>query len=104
MGQAQARLSVEEFLAWENGQDEKHEFVRGEVFAMVGARRVHGQVCLNLAAALKTQLKGSPCAVFMESLKVQIGRDTLVYPDVFVTCDPGDLRTEQVFVAPSCTT
>jgi Uma2 family endonuclease len=101
MGQAQARLSLEAFIAWENGQDEKHEFVHGEVFAMVGARRVHGQVCLNLAAALKAQLKGSPCAVFMESLKVQIGRDTLVYPEVFVTCDPGDLRTEQVFAAPT---
>lgn len=101
MGQAHAKLSLEAFIAWENGQDDKHEFVRGEVFAMVGARRVHGQVCLNLAAALKAQLKGGPCAVFMESLKVQIGRDTLVYPDVFVTCDPGDLRTEQVFVAPT---
>jgi Uma2 family endonuclease len=97
----QAKLSLEAFIAWENGQHEKHEFVRGEVFATVGARRVHGQVCLNLAAALKAQLKGSPCAVFMESLKVQIGRDTLVYPDVFVTCDPSDLRTEQVFAAPT---
>lgn len=101
MGQAQAKPSLEEFIAWENGQDERHEFVRGEVFAMVGARRVHGQVCLNLAASLKAQLKGSRCAVFMESLKLQIGRDALVYPDVFVTCDPADLRTEQVFAAPT---
>lgn len=128
MGQAQAKPSLEEFIAWENGQDERHEFVRGEVFAMVGARRVHGQVCLNLAASLKAQLNSTPrpthgvdrpprgprklgaarrflggsrCAVFMESLKLQIGRDALVYPDVFVTCDPADLRTEQVFAAPT---
>lgn len=44
MGQAQPRMTLEEFLAREAVQVERHEFVRGEVFAMVGARRVHGRV------------------------------------------------------------
>ena len=101
MGQALTKLSLQEFLDWENLQAERHEFHHGEVFAMVGARRVHGLVALNIAASLKTQLKGSPCRAFADSMKVKIAADTVLYPDVFVTCDASDLRTEQVFTAPT---
>jgi Uma2 family endonuclease len=101
MGQALTRLNLQEFLDWENQQAERHEFHQGEVFAMVGARRVHGLISLNVATSLKTQLKGSPCRVFSDSMKVRIGADTILYPDVFVTCDAADLRTEQVFAAPT---
>jgi Uma2 family endonuclease len=101
MGQALTRLNLQEFLDWENQQAERHEFHHGEVFAMVGARRVHGLISLNIATSLKTQLKGSPCRVFSDSMKVGIGADTILYPDVFVTCDAADLRTEQVFAAPT---
>ena len=101
MDQALTRLSLQEFLDWENQQDERHEFHRGEVFAMVGARRIHGIVSLNIAASLKSQLKGSPCRAFADSMKIRIGVDTILYPDVFVTCDAADLRTDQVFTAPT---
>lgn len=94
------RLSLSGFLAWEAGQPGRHEFYRGEVFAMVGARRVHGIVALNLAAALKAHLKGSPCRAFVESMKVQVADDAVFYPDVFVTCDAADLRTDTVFRQP----
>ncbi|MBL8303810.1 MAG: Uma2 family endonuclease [Ideonella sp.] len=101
MGQPLRRLSLQEFIAWENEQLERHEFVRGEVFAMVGGRRVHGRASLNVAMSLGLQLKGSPCQVFSESMKVQVGSDAVCYPDVFVTCDPRDLRTDQVFKSPT---
>ena len=101
MGQALTKLSLQEFLDWENQQPERHEFHRGEVFSMVGARREHGLIALNIAASLKTQLKGSPCRVFADSMKLKVGTDTILYPDVFVTCDAADLRTEQVFTAPT---
>lgn len=90
-----------EFLAWENTQAERHEFLRGEVFAMVGARRVHGVVSLNIASALKSHLKGSPCRAFMEGMKLQAADDALFYPDVFVTCDAQDLKTDMVFRQPT---
>ena len=97
----QPRLSLEAYLAWENEQPEKHEFHRGEVFAMVGARRVHGRVQSNLSRHLGNQLAGSACQVFVDSLKVQIGDDTVLYPDLFVTCDKADLRTDLIFRAPT---
>lgn len=100
MGLPAAKLSLDDFIAWENAQADKHEFYRGEVFAMVGARRSHGCVITNLSAELRAALKGSPCRVFSEGMKVQIADDTVLYPDVFVTCDAADLRTEQIFRAP----
>ena len=100
MGSPLPRLTLEDFLLWENEQTEKHEFHRGEVFAMVGGRRVHGRVVSNLNAALKVALHGSVCQVFAENMKVQPADDTILYPDVFVTCDAADLRTDQIFRAP----
>jgi len=101
MGQPDPRWTLQEFLAWEETQPERHEFIAGEVFAMVGARRVHGTVALNIATLLKSQLRGTPCRAFVEGMKLQVADDTVFYPDVFVTCDPADLRTELVFRAPT---
>jgi Uma2 family endonuclease len=97
----QPKLSLEAYLAWEEGQPERHEFYRGEVFAMVGAKRVHGRVVGNLVREVGISLKGSPCQVFHEGMKVQIGDDTVLYPDVFVTCDKADLVTDRIFTAPT---
>jgi len=54
----------------------------------------------NLSRRLSEALDGSPCQVFSEGMKVQVGDDTILYPDVFVTCDRADLATEQIFRAP----
>jgi Uma2 family endonuclease len=93
-------MSLDEFLTWENAQETRHEFLHGEVFAMVGARRVHGLIGLNLASALKSHLKGTSCRAFVEGMKVQAAESALFYPDVFVTCDPQDLKTDMVFKHP----
>ncbi|WP_157263593.1 Uma2 family endonuclease [Azohydromonas aeria] len=94
------KLTLAEFLEWENAQPDRHEFHRGEVFAMVGGRRSHGRVVVNIAAALHNRLGDTPCQVFSESMKVQVADDTILYPDVFVTCDKADLATEMIFRAP----
>ena len=49
MGLPAAKFSLDGYLAWENEQADRHEFFRGETFAMVGARRVHGRVVANLS-------------------------------------------------------
>jgi hypothetical protein len=40
MGMPLHKMTLAEFLAWEAQQTERHEFYRGEIFAMVGARPV----------------------------------------------------------------
>lgn len=95
------KLSLQAYLDWENQQPDRNEFVKGEVFAMVGARRIHGRVVSNLNRRLSEALHGSPCQVFAEGMKVQIADDAVLYPDLFVTCDKADLATEMIFRAPT---
>jgi Uma2 family endonuclease len=96
----QPKLTLEAFFAWENEQPERHEFYRGEVFAMTGARRVHGRVVSNLDRRMQESLEGTPCQAFVEGMKVQIAEDTILYPDLFVTCDKTDLATDLIFRNP----
>ncbi len=100
MGLPVAKLTLTEFIDWENAQPERNEFYRGEVFAMVGAGRGHGTVVGNLMRELGARLKGTPCRPFSEGMKVQIADDTIFYPDLFVTCDRDNLRTEMIFRSP----
>jgi Uma2 family endonuclease len=101
MAIAQQKMGFDAFLAWENAQETRNEFYRGEIFAMVGVRRIHALVTGNVYSALRQHVKGSPCQVFSESLKVKPNADSLFYPDVFVTCDPQDLKTDMVFTSPT---
>jgi Uma2 family endonuclease len=95
------RFVLQDYLAWEEQQPDKNELVRGEIVSMVGARRVHGVVVMNLARELGIQLRGSPCRVFQETMKLQPADDTILYPDIFVTRDKADLATELLFKAPT---
>ena len=100
MGQPFAKLSLADFLEWESQQEGRHEFVLGETYAMVGGLRTHGRIMMNLGRHLGNALDGTPCEVYAESMQLQIEQN-ICYPDVLVTCDPRDLTTERVFVAPT---
>lgn len=77
-----------DYLAAEINSRVKHEYINGEVYAMAGASDAHVTIALNVAAALKTHLRGSPCRVFISDMKLQVqASNAYFYPDVFVTCD-----------------
>ena len=93
MGQAAEKpvLTAEEFIAWESGQRERHEFVNGEVFAMAGAEDRHVTVAGNFYIALREHLRGTPCRTFMSDMKLQVtAANSYFYPDVMVTCNSAD--------------
>lgn len=97
MGEAQERtqLDREAYLRWEAEQAEKHEYLAGEIFAMVGARREHAIVALTLGSRLRAHLKGSRCQAFVSDMKLFIAAaDAYFYPDVMVTCDERDRRAD----------
>ncbi len=97
----QPRMKLQAYLDWEDVQLEKHELVQGAIFAMTGGRRPNGRVLANLMRHLGNLLDGTPCQVFADSMKLQVAEDTILYPDVFVTCDKADLATDQIFRAPT---
>ena len=93
MGHAAVQLpmTADEFLAWDATQTIKHEFVRGEVFAMAGAHEAHVTVMGNIYNALRLHLKGSPCRTFLTDMKLRVeAADAFYYPDVMVTCSAAD--------------
>lgn len=97
----QLRFSATDFLAWEESQAEKHEFVAGEVFAMVGARREHFVVSGNIFAGLKQRLRGTPCRAYIADLKLRVeAADAFFYPDVMVSCHSADNKAEQYLTQP----
>jgi Uma2 family endonuclease len=88
-------FDAEAYLAWENEQDQKHEYVDGEVFAMAGASENHVTIALNIAMALRAHLRGGPCRVFISDMKLRVdSANSFFYPDVFVTCSATDLAPQ----------
>ena len=81
----------EAYLAWEALQTERHEYVGGEIWAMTGARATHNLIAGNAYIWLRQGLRGAPCSVFINDLKLHINAvGDYLYPDVMVTCDPRD--------------
>jgi Uma2 family endonuclease len=80
-------LSPEEYLAIERDVSTKHEYYRGEMFAMGGASTEHNQITFNLAGALHPQLKDRDCFAYVKDMRVKVAPTGLyTYPDVVVTC------------------
>jgi Uma2 family endonuclease len=100
--------SFEDYLAAEREcVDEKHEYVAGQVFAMVGATYNHNLIVANLARKLGNQLETRPCTVLSSDMRLRIRTaDACLYPDVVVLCDQPafhdgrkDVLTDAVLVA-----
>lgn len=89
MGNALAHkgMTADEFLAWDEHQTLRHEFVRGELFAMAGAGEPHIVITGNLFMALRIHLRGTPCRPLANEMKLRIElSDCFFYPDLMVTC------------------
>jgi len=95
------KMTLAEFMAWESVQTERHEFYRGEIFAMVGGTARHNRVILNLASRINDHLDGTRCQVFSENMKVQLADVGVLYPDVVVTCEKADAGDEQTVADPT---
>lgn len=81
------KLTVDEYLAFEENDECKHEYVNGCIFAMAGASRKHVTISLNIASTLRTSLRGSGCAVFISDMKVYAkAANSFYYPDVVIEC------------------
>ncbi len=99
MGLPLRKMTLAQFLSWEEEQLERHEFLSGETFAMVAGTARHNRVILNLAGRISDHLDGTRCQVFTENMKVQVAEGVL-YPDLMVTCGKALAGDEQVILDP----
>lgn len=82
------KFSIEEYLEMENAATEKHEYYKGEIFAMSGAKVPHNTISRNLLIALGQKLKGKRCNPFGSDQRIHIESNTLfTYPDISIICD-----------------
>lgn len=89
-------MTAEEYLAFERTSETKHEFYRGEVFAMVGASLNHNRATLDTAVALVAALGDGNCEVFSNDMRVKVPSTGLyTYPDVVVTCEEPTFEDDQ---------
>jgi Uma2 family endonuclease len=89
-------ISSQDYFTWEAEQELRYEYFDGQVFAMAGGTVAHGLIGLNLAAAIKTHLRGRGCLTLNSDCKIGISEaGPFVYPDVSVTCDARDRSAKQ---------
>jgi Uma2 family endonuclease len=94
------RMSVEEYLAFEEESEVKHEYAAGYVKAMAGARRIHEIIAGNLYASLHSLLRGTRCTAFKSDMKLRTDfhdEPVFYYPDVMVSCEEQD--NQSAFIA-----
>jgi Uma2 family endonuclease len=82
--------TLEEYLAFENFAEAKHEFANGDIYAMAGATPRHNDIAGNAFTSLKTQLRGRPCVARISDQRLFVeAADLITYPDVVVSYAPG---------------
>ena len=92
-------ISREDYLEGERVSPIKHEYRRGQVYAMVGAKKPHIIIASNLVRILGNHLYNSPCIVLSSDIKVRLeSADCYYYPDVAVTCDERDTNSTDDFI------
>jgi Uma2 family endonuclease len=93
-------MTPNEFLAWEETQDLRYEYVNGEILAMTGGTIPHNDLALNLYRALYDLVKSRGCRINVADVKLKMRR-RFRYPDLIVTCDERDKAATQLFQYPT---
>jgi Uma2 family endonuclease len=78
--------TAEKFLAWAATQEQRHEFDGLRPLAMTGGNARHSRITGNIHAALRSRLRGTPCAYYGPDLAVRTEGEKIRSPDALITC------------------
>jgi Uma2 family endonuclease len=95
------RMTLAEFLRWEDGTDTRYELLAGTPVAMAPPAVGHGILALRLGARIDAALRsGSPCFGQSEAGIARPDRDDTCYiADLAVSCTPAE-RGQQLLRDP----
>jgi len=75
------RYTYQDYVWLEEESTTRHEFLAGEIVAMVGGTPEHAAMAAEVIGQLREQLRGSPCRVFTSDLGVRVLKTGLAtYP------------------------
>ena len=80
-------LTLDQFLAWEDRQEMRHEFDGNRIVALTGGTGAHSSIQAGLLRALGSHLRGKPCRPHGGELKIKMA-GSVRYADAFVVCTP----------------
>ncbi|HEX8266286.1 MAG TPA: Uma2 family endonuclease [Pyrinomonadaceae bacterium] len=87
--------TIENYLNIDRSEDERYEYLDGEIYLMAGESDAHGDISTNLIGILYNNLKGTNCRARAKDTKVRSGslpqkprstKGMFSYPDVVVIC------------------
>jgi Uma2 family endonuclease len=94
-----AYFTPEDYLEIERISPIKHEYLQGQIVAMAGASKAHVIITGNLSALIISHLRGTGCISYATDMKVRLpSLNLFYYPDLAVTCDDRDLRSDEDFI------
>src|SRR5215211_1668667 len=84
----QAHMTVDEYLAWAEGQPGRYELYEGTVHAMSPEGAGHAQVkfAVQTALAAGIRARGLPCYMLPDGMTVRVDARTAFEPDALVYC------------------
>lgn len=92
-------FTPEEYLEIERISTIKHEYLQGQIVAMAGASKAHVIITGNLSALILSHLRGSGCLSYTTDMKVRFPTlGIFYYPDLAVTCDDRDKRSNEDYI------
>lgn len=84
--------TIQEYLDMERESLTKHEYYKGEIFAMAGASNRHNVIFKNTYGNLFIALKGKSCQPYGSDMRIHIPENSLfTYPDISIIC--GDISS-----------
>lgn len=88
-------VTYAEYLARERTSGVKHEFLRGDTWAMAGGSPTHARLSAALARTLGNRLQGTTCVAYSSDLRVRVeSTNRSTYPDLTVVCGPEQTATD----------
>ena len=85
---APKRMTLAEFLEWDDGTDRRYELLDGVPVMMAPSLEAHGELAAALTIEIGTRLQ-QPCRVISEAgILIPDRADTYYVADLAVTCSP----------------
>ncbi|MDP5169408.1 MAG: Uma2 family endonuclease [Bacteroidia bacterium] len=89
-----SHISIQDYLRMEASAEVRHEFHRGEVYAMAGGTFNHSVLGTNITTELSLAARKNGCTTFNGDMRIRIdSMNCFLYPEVSVVC--GEAESSQ---------
>jgi Uma2 family endonuclease len=94
------RFTWSEYRTWNDSQ--RWEIIGGEAYLMSPSPTPrHQKIVGELHGAMHSYFKGGPCRLFVAPMDVVLSEENVVQPDLFVVCDPDQVKRTHIAGGPA---